>query len=259
VRGAPAIGLGDDLLAACADAAILGRMQALVNRYRYWLVVAASAGVLAWTAGGRPLPQAPSETRPSTAAPADVAPAAAVRSALDTAAPTTPAYAPDLPPGVTQAQWLALREELRARPDGDAELRRIGDYLAWSDTVRRLRAAQGDAAERLQLARALDAGLSARLREGEVTSAEARQIKIALLEVTLKDPAERAAALQRWIATEMSPATADPRQVDFDRRQASVVAAWNARPPGARDAAGLERELEALRREVFGTKSPATR
>lgn len=247
-------------MASHAGAAILGRMQAWLNRHRTWLVLAAGGGVLAW-ASTRQLPQAPQQPRTHAASPADgkmlaSGPGKVVDTTVPTSAPTRDA---DLPPGVTPAQWLALRAELGARPGGEAELRRIGEYLAWSDALRRLSAAPGDAAERVRLALQLDAGLPARLHRGEVTSAEARQIKIALLEVTLEDPAERATALQRWIAAETSPAAADPRQVEFDRRQASLVAAWSARPPAARDTAGLERELDALRRDVFGTPAPAER
>jgi hypothetical protein len=243
-------------LAARGGAAILARMQSWLNRHRTWIVLGTGGVVLALVVAVQ-LQQAPHPPRSGAAPSAGPTRTGALADALDAAAPSAAVARADLPPGVTEAQWLALRAELLARPGGEAELRRIGDYLAWSDALRRWRAAPGDANERLRLARQLDAGLPARLREGEVTSAEARQIKIALLDVTLDDPAERAAALQRWMAAQASPSSVDPRQVEFDRRQASVVAAWSARPPATRDAAGLERELDALRREVFGSAAPA--
>lgn len=246
-------------MAPDAGAAILDRMKARPSRSRTWLFLAAGGVVVAWASASL-LPHAPQPTRPVTASPADPIRAGSPKAALDaTARSAAPTRTAELPPGVTPTQWLALREELARRPGGEAELKRIGDYLTWSDALRRFRAAYGDAAERLRLARQLDAGLAERLRQGEVTAAEARQIKVALLDVTLQDPAERAPALQRWVAAEAGPVTVDPRQVEFERRQASIVAAWSARPPATRDAAGLERELDALRRDVFGAPAPASR
>lgn len=231
-------------------------MQVLL---RHRIVAFALGGAaLAWIAAQAWLRQDAGavDARPARQAAALQAPGPAPAHAPDA---ITPTLAPTIPPGVTGAQWQALRDELRAQPGGDAELRRIADYLAWSDLLRRFRAAQGDAAERLRLARALDAGLPARLRAGEVSAAEARQIEIALLDVMLDDPAERAPALQRWIAANTTPASTDPRQAEFERRQAAIVAVHPAQPPGTRDAAALERDLEALRREVFQAGAPAAR
>lgn len=163
------------------------------------------------------------------------------------------------PVGLTGAQWQALQAELASRPDGASELRRIADYFAWSDLLRRFRETAGatDAATRRQIALDLDAGLSERLRQGEVSAAEARQIKVAILEVTLDSSAERAAALQRWLAFAAAPAREDPRQAEFEQRQAVLVAAWGAQP--VRDRQALERDLEALRRQVYANSSAAIR
>ena len=176
------------------------------------------------------------------------------------ASPARQAFAEAIPPGVTGAQWHQLQAELRGRPDGAAELRRLADYFAWSDGLHRLREARraGAEADALRpLALAVDAGLPMRLRRGEVSAAEARQIKSATLELTLADPSERAIALQRWLAAEAASARPDPRQAEFDQRQAVVVAAWAAKP--ARDRTALERELESLRSQVFGAPPPASR
>jgi uncharacterized protein involved in exopolysaccharide biosynthesis len=45
----------------------------------------------------------------------------------------------------------------------------------------------------------------------------------------------------------------DAREAEFARRQAALVAAWQALPPAQRDAQRLEAELEALRQSVFTT------
>ncbi len=58
------------------------------------------------------------------------------------ASPARQAFAEAIPPGVTGAQWHQLQAELRGRPDGAAELRRLADYFAWSDGLHRLREAR---------------------------------------------------------------------------------------------------------------------
>jgi len=178
-----------------------------------------------------------------------------------TAAPVAPAVqvAPAVPPGISSEQWAALQVQLRGRPDGPAELRRLGDYFAWSDALRRFREARlaGTAAADLRpLAQTLEEGLTERLRRSEVTAAEARRIEVALLEVTQPDRSRRADDLERWSAAHLAPPAAiDPRQAEFERRQSELVAAWSAQPAAARDRSALARELEALRQQSFGSGS----
>ena len=63
--------------------------------------------------------------------------------------------------------------------------------------------------------------------------------------------------MQRWQAAgpagAFGPAAVDPRQAEFQSRQAALVAAWSARPAAARDSAALTRDLEALRRASFAS------
>lgn len=238
-------------------------MQAWLLEHRRALALASGVAALLWVAmtWQAPAPRvaaAPAPVAAPNAPPAAAADASPPRASTEGAAP---ARADEPPPGVTGAQWRALQDELRGDPNGAAELARIADYLAWSDALRRWRESRGgDAVEARRLAREVDAGLPARLRADEVSAAEARQIKMAVLEATLDDPADRAAALKSWTASHASPATADPRQAEFDRRQAALVAAWSAQPARARDPAALERDLEALRRSVFHeTPAPTPR
>jgi hypothetical protein len=168
------------------------------------------------------------------------------------AEPAPPALAQDAPPGVTAAQWARLRAEFARQPE---ELRRLADHFAYAENLRRFRAAQG--AERRALAEALDAGLDARLRQREMTAAEARLLKVALLDTLVPDDAAtRSAALERWQAQWVPQADAarQAREHAFQTRQAAVVAAWMARPAGQRDRQALEHELEALRREAFAAR-----
>ena len=234
-------------------------MQAWLIEHRRGLALVSGVAALVWMAMAWQAPARRVASDPAPLAAPLAAPAAAADVPPPPRASTEVGAAPREaapPPGVTLAQWQALQDELRGDPNGAAELARIADYLAWSDALRRLRESRGDAVEGRRLARAVDAGLPARLRAGEVSSAEARQIEIAVLEVTLDDPAERAAALKTWTASHTSPAIADPRQAEFDRRQAAIVGAWSAQPARARDPAALERELDALRRSIF-SETPA--
>lgn len=184
---------------------------------------------------------------------ADAAPSA--RDPLPSAQAAKPAAARTVPAGVSPQQWAQLERELGTGPAGQAELERLAGYFGWADDLRRFRAARtagADAAELRPLALAVDAGLAQRLHEREISAAEARQIKIAILEATVSAPEERAPALQRWLAAQTTLAQPDPRQAGFEQRQAAIVAAWSAEPAESRDRARLERELDVLRSAAFG-------
>lgn len=165
------------------------------------------------------------------------------------------AVADDTPPGLSRDQWTALRAETLARADGPAELQRLSAYLGWSDTLRRFREARrgADALAARALAERVDQGLEARLRESEISAAEARQIKSAVLEVTQPDEAVRAEQLQQWATATFTTTTPDPRQAAFAQRQSAIVAAWSGLPAAERDRAALERQLDALRRQSFSS------
>lgn len=173
--------------------------------------------------------------------------------------PAPPVLADDTPPGVTAAQWAALKQELADKP---AELRRLEAYFRFSDQLQRFRALPREAsAERRTLAQALDEGLAERLRQRELDAAEARLIKLAVLQELQPDETQRAAALQQW---EAGTAAANPpdtrnaaRDAEYQRRQAELVAAWSARPAAQRDPRALEQDLDALRRASFGA-APTT-
>jgi hypothetical protein len=200
--------------------------------------------------------------RVQTASDSPVGPA---RSAPDTAPATPPpavaSPAADLPPGVSPAQWAAIEAEVAQRPDAPAELQRLRAFLQWSDALRRFREARAGGVpdtERLALAQLLAQGLGDRVRNAEVSAAEARQIESAILALSVADEAERSERLRQWAAAELAPAAApDPRQAAFERRQVEIVAAWSALPPAARDRAALERELEALRLQSFAAGTGA--
>jgi tryptophan 2,3-dioxygenase len=124
---------------------------------------------------------------------------------------------------------------------------RLAAYFGWADAVQRWRAAPGDAA----LARPVDAGLPARLARREVSAAEARQLKAALLQTLAPDDATRAAALQAFDASLPQPLAPDPRQQAFAQAQAAAVTAWQAQPSDQRDPQALAQTLAALRQTHF--------
>jgi hypothetical protein len=173
-------------------------------------------------------------------------------------APPVLAQAAPPPPGVTPAQWAVLQQELAGRPD---ELQRLHAHFSFSDQLQRFRATPRTAGgERLALAQALDAGLDARLQQREVSVGEARLIKTAVLELLLPDAAQRALALRQWEAAMAAALPADTRHATdnaaFQRRQAELVAAWQAQPAAARDARALEQQLDALRQAHHGASTP---
>ncbi len=189
------------------------------------------------------------------------------RSAANVAAASSAAIplAPALPPGVSAAQWHQLTVEMQGRADGPAELQRLAAYFEWSDLLRRFREARatgsGSAGQVQELVQPLAQGLDERLRQRELSAPEALRVKGAILEATVTDPAERRQQLQQWAGAAIGPmtptaattstASADPRQPQFDRSQAAIVAAWSAQPAALRDPAALARQLDALRTQTF--------
>lgn len=202
--------------------------------------VAVPAPKLVVSASSTPLAPAPAPSRPQS-------PVAAA--APDPAAP---------PAGVGAGQWAALRVEYADRPQ---ELKRLADHFAFSDRLDRFRSKRsgGSDAEQLSLARSLDGDLDERLRERELGAAEARLIKLAVLEVLVDDDAQRREALARWEAS-LAPPTPDAARAavaaDFQQRQAAIVAAWRALPADRRDPRALERELQAQRVRSFDAQPP---
>jgi hypothetical protein len=226
----------------------------------WWLLDVAgerAASTPATTASGT----TPASTTPSpTAAPAQglaQAPAAATVAAAAAAAGGTADAG--VPAGLTPEQYRELRATLADHPQRDAEIARVAAYLQFTaqwQAFQQQRAA-GVIDDGLRaLARTLDEGLAQRLAQREVTAGEAAFVKAALLDVLQPDAASRDAALKAWRAEADAAARAaapppDAREAEFARRQAEIVAAWQALPPPQRDARRLEAELEALRQSVF--------
>ncbi len=175
---------------------------------------------------------------------------------------------PDTPPGITPAAWARLQARLANQPDGPAELRRLEAYYRYADAVQRFRelSQRNPASPELPaLARTLDAGLAERLQQGEVSAPEARLLKMAVLQATVPEAAQRERALAQWEQQieqwRLASASVDTqarlaREADFQRRQAALLAAWQAQPPAQRDPRQLQQQLDALRRDSFPHTGP---
>jgi hypothetical protein len=201
-------------------------------------------------------PFGPAPAGASVPDPADQQPATA------TPAPASRAEAPP-PYGLSAEEWRQLQAALAGHPQREAELARIGAYMAYMRSVERFRQLRGQArepgspppAELQALARTLEAELPQHLERGELSAGEAMQLRLATQEVLQPDAAARQAALALWqqglaqaAAQKRQP---DPREAQFQQRQAALVAAWSAQPPEQRDPRALEAQLDALRQSIF--------
>jgi hypothetical protein len=232
--------------------------DALDYKHLAWLAAAAAGLMLARLA-------APGETLAPASSPLGPVPgtASAYRAAVD-AAPAQPAQpaGPSVQPphGLSPEQWQQLQQALADHPQRDAEMARIGAYMAYMNTAQRFRELRQQAAgtppgEALQgLARTLESGLQDHLDRGEMTAGEALLLRSATQEVLQPDSALRQQALTLWqqgLASAQAARTPDPRETAFAQQQAALVAKWSALPAAQRDPRALEAQLESLRQGIF--------
>ena len=175
---------------------------------------------------------------------------------VPTQAPPVPDEAPagtDPPPaGMTPAQWHDLQDALKDHPGRVADLRRVAAYMAFKDTLAHFQAAReqaADSAELQALARQLDAGLDGHLAQGDLGLAEVHALKGAVLQVLEPDAARRFERLSQWAQglPAQTAEAASPRREQHTQRQAAILEAWQALPPGQRNPRQLEADLESLR------------
>jgi len=169
----------------------------------------------------------------------------------------TPAATDPPPAGMTAPQWRDLQDALKDYPGRVADLRRVAAYMAFKDRLAHFQAAReqgADSAELQTLARQLDAGLDAHLAQGDLGPAEAHALKGAVLQVLEPEAARRFERLSQWAQglPAQTSAAASPRQEQHLQRQAAILAAWQALPPGQRNPGQLEADLEALRLRPAG-------
>jgi len=233
-----------------------------------WLAAAAAALTLARLAApGTGSPDGTVAAASSTWSPARTAgneykaePGAAPSAAAGPASgPATPSSTQP-PYGLTAEQWQQLQQALADHPQRDAEMARIGAYMAYMNTAQRFRELRQQAAgtppgEALQgLARTLESGLQEHLDRGEMTAGEALLLRSATQEVLQPDSALRQQALTLWqqgLASAQAARTPDAREAAFAQQQAALVAKWSALPAAQRDPRALEAQLDTLRQGIF--------
>jgi hypothetical protein len=106
-------------------------------------------------------------------------------------------------------------------------------------------------AELRALAPALDRDLAAAMAGGEVDGDDALLLKADLLDLLEHSPTRRGAALAQWREQHLVHSGVpgpDPRNDADRRREAAIVAQWQALPSEERDAGELEEALEVSRK-----------
>jgi hypothetical protein len=227
------------------------------------LVLGVLSGVATWWWLGRAGSGAP--VNATTAAASAALPKPAVH--IDTALLVPPTISPDgRPSDFKEDEWAALREAMSKTAKPQAELDRVVKYLRFQKGFEQWQALQEspDVAQRHQLARRLLEQVPDRLREGEVTMGEALLLESALWSDLEPNEDARRLKLEQAQAqlVTLAPQPDGEQQsheaalqVEYKRREAAIVADWQAKPPAERNQARLEDALEAARRSVYAVKN----
>ena len=225
------------------------------------LLVGALAGGVAWwwfTRADESVQPGAEQAKPA-AWPGVAASPKLVESALVT---PPPVMADGRPSDFTPEDWAALKEAMAKTPNPKAETERVLKYLRFQRGFEQWQSLKGspDVARRQELAKRLLEQVPERLRQGEASMGEALMLATALW--TDLEPNEDARKLRieeaKAILINAAPKP-DAEQVakdasmlaEYKRREAAIVADWQAKPVAQRDQAKLEEALEAARRAVY--------
>jgi hypothetical protein len=224
------------------------------------VVLGAGAGVAAWwwqvhMQGAVEMPAV--ETKP-------VAPAA--KRPVDVALLVPPKIMDDgRPADFSPEDWAALKDALSKTPNPRAELERIVKYLRFQKGFEQWQALQDgpDVVTRRKLAERLLEQVPERMTQGEMTYGEAQMLESALLadiepnEELRKQRLDRA---QNQLRGSVPKADAEQQVRDasllaeYKRREAAIMAAFQALPEDKRDQLQLGKDLDAARMAVYGGK-----
>ena len=171
------------------------------------------------------------------------------------------------PSDFSPEDWAALKAAMSTQANSKAELERVVAYLRFQRNFEKWQslADSRDVQQRHLIAQNLLDQLPERLTKGEVTMGEALVLSSALvadMEPDARLREQQLIALRGKLDAVAPRADAEQlardaeRQAEFKRRQAAIVAAWQAKPEGSRDQAALERDLETARRAVYGNTKP---
>jgi len=178
-----------------------------------------------------------------------------------------PQLAPDGRPSDFQpAEWAALKQAMAQTAQPETELARIVASLRFQRGVSHWQALQrsSDVALRQQTARSLLDLIPDRLRQGDITLGEALLLEAALWTELEPDEGLRRQRLEAaqvrlgGLAPQVDAEQQDreaAQLAEYKRREAAIVADWQASPPAERSQARLEESLESARRAVYGSKN----
>lgn len=170
------------------------------------------------------------------------------------------------PSDFTPEDWAALKGAMSKTANPRAELDRIVKYLRFQKGFEQWQSLQDgpDVVTRHQLAERLLEQVPERMRQGELTMGEALMLESALLadvepnEEVRKQKLEKAQALLTASAPQPSAAQLAhdaALQTEYKRREAAILADYQARPETQRNPNKLSEELEAARRAVYASKN----
>lgn len=168
------------------------------------------------------------------------------------------------PADFSPEDWAALKEAMAKTPNPKAETERVLRYLRFQRGFEQWQSLKGspDVAHRQELAKKLLEQVPERLRQGEATMGEALMLSTALWtdlepnEDVRKQRIEEAKTILANAAPK--PDTAQVAKdatmlAEYKRREAAIVADWQAKPVAQRDQAKLEEALESARRAVYAS------
>lgn len=163
------------------------------------------------------------------------------------------------PSDFTAEEWAALKSAMAQTPNPRAELERVVKYLRFQKAFELWQSLQEgpDALTRRRLAEKLMAQLPERVAQVEVTCGEALLLQAALLADIEPNEAMRQQRIEQAgskLCEAAPPAVPDPRDAEYKRREAAIVAAYQALPEGRRDASQLSKDLDAARIAIYGSK-----
>lgn len=230
---------------------------------RTWFLVllvgaGVGAGIWWWQTQRASQPAAVVQESASVSKPVAVAKGDEV--AIDSALLVTPSIGDDgRPSDFTQEEWAALKSAMAQTPNPRAELERVVKYLRFQKAFEQWQALENapDVATRRKLAEKLLEQVPERLAQAEVTYGEAMLLQAALIADIEPNEGMRQQRIEQAQARlkESAPqAEADTLLPEYKRREAAIVAAYQALPESRRDPAQLTKDLDAARIAVYGSK-----
>lgn len=215
------------------------------------LLIAGGVGAW-WWMSGNDQPETTSAAEPATAASA--APTPSVADAALALGQGDADFAPE--------NLASLNQAMGAQPNGQQELQRVTTFLKFQRGFERWQEMMEDAdpSVRHALANSLMAALPERVKGAEITLPEGTLMCAMLLNDLEPDEAARERRLAECnkgmeavaprVDTEQGMREAQC-QTEYRRREAALVAEFQARPAAQRDPARLEADLDKTRKDVY--------